>query len=121
MIRVFCGHLQNAICHSLHTPEQVFDDLDNKFPFEQFKEFDKLIKKYPKGFCVITNSAFVLNYLNLLIPRGDIKYDDLEVLYFTKDSIRELKSLNEQFIDTMPLNDAIQWIYDERKRILNSN
>ena len=122
MIRIYSGNLTNAILHSLKVHENVYDgDLDHQEPVEQLLQFDKLIEKNNKGFCLITNSAFILNYLNLLILKNIINYNDLEVLYFYKDNVIDLKSTDCKIVDTNHFSDVINQIYDEYDLILREN
>ena len=69
---------------------------------------------------VKTFSPYILNYLNLWLARGDIGYENLEVLEMYLDETLEepfeisLKVLNEgvKLIDTRSLSDPISYIYE---------
>lgn len=84
-------------------------------------------QEYDMGIMLTTHSPYIVNQLNLLIrryetnssetPKG-LNYNDLEV--YRLDGVGRLyslKSLSGQFIDTMPLSDDINAIYDEYDRL----
>ena len=109
-MRVICGNIDKEDRYS-HLP-----------PFEQLDLFDLWCHSED----TYTNSAYILNYLNLCIMRYDkhisktncINYDDLEVYYQQKDGEKiDLKSQNNRLINTNIMSECINWIYDEYKKI----
>lgn len=113
MIRIYSGNLTNAILHSLKVHENVYDDLDHQETKEQLAQFDKLVNKHKKGFCLITNSLILINYINLLILKDIVKYEDVEALYFYNDNTVNLKIDKYQIVNTKPFNIVLDEIYEE--------
>ena len=76
---------------------------------------------------VKTFSPYILNYLNLLLARGDLNYENLEAfeMYCSEEdeemSVQkfDLKILNDgvQLIDCRYLSEPISWIYDEYNKL----
>jgi predicted ATPase len=69
-----------------------------------------------------THSPYIVNHLNLLIKAFDksktvegaaLGYDDVAVYQITDGKLFDLKIRNERLINTNPLSDAINDIYDE--------
>ena len=86
---------------------------------EEFKKETVSIKTF---------SPYILNYLNLILMRGDLNYSKLDVFDVHFDDENEevnmfdLKIQNEdvQLIDTMLLSYPISNIYDEYNKIKES-
>jgi hypothetical protein len=73
-----------------------------------------------------THSPYIINHLNLLIKAYDkdkliegakLNYDDLAVYQVDEGKIFDLKIRNERLINTNPLSDTINDIYDEYNRL----
>ncbi|WP_162504643.1 AAA family ATPase [Treponema endosymbiont of Eucomonympha sp.] len=67
-----------------------------------------------------THSPYIINHLNLLIQRHDkenkasnYKYDDMGVYQIEDGKLHDLKITNKRLIDTNPLSEPINAIYDE--------
>lgn len=82
------------------------------------------IEKYDMGIIFTTHSPYLINQLNLLIKAHDkekpldgiaaVSYEDVEVYRLTDEGkLQSLKALNEKYIDTMPLSEEINRIYDD--------
>jgi hypothetical protein len=98
-------------------------------PWDQLEWMDSHLEEFKKETVSIkTFSPYILNYLNLILVRGDLDYSRLDVfdVHFD-DEIEEvnmfdLKIQNEgvQLIDTMLLSYPISHIYDEYNKIKES-
>lgn len=98
-------------------------------PFEQIAWIDAHLDEFIKKDVVVvkTFSPYILNYLNLLLARGDLNYENLEAyeMYCSEEdeemSVQEfdLKILNDdvQLIDCRSLSEPISWIYDEYNKL----
>jgi len=73
-----------------------------------------------------THSPYIINHLNLLIKAYDkdklvegakLSYDDVAVYQVENGKINDLKLLNERLINTNPLSDTIDDIYDEYNQL----
>jgi hypothetical protein len=73
-----------------------------------------------------THSPYIINHLNLLIKAGDknkpvenakLDYDNISVYQVEDGKIIDLKIRNERLINTNPLSDTINDIYDEYNRL----
>lgn len=69
-----------------------------------------------------THSPYIVNYLNLLLKASDsnktingakIKYEDLVVYQVSEGEITNLMLKNERLVNTNPLSDTINNIYDQ--------
>lgn len=75
-----------------------------------------------------THSPYIINHLNLLIKAFDtntlienqarLSYDDMAVYLVEDGEMLPLKILNERLINTNPLSDTINDIYDEYNQLL---
>jgi len=98
-------------------------------PWEQLEWMDAHLEEFKKETVSIkTFSPYILNYLNLILVRGDLDYSNLDVfdVHFD-DEIEEvnmfdLKIQNEgvQLIDTTLLSNPISHIYAEYNEIKES-
>lgn len=68
-----------------------------------------------------THSPYIINYLNLLIKANDsntlidnakLAYEDISVFLIEEGTTRDLKSLNSRLVNTNPLSNTINDIYD---------
>lgn len=117
--------------------ENIFPTYDfpenGKSPWEQIEWMDDLIdhmKRMGDMFdeSILTYSPYILNYLNLLLKRGDIKFEDINVIsrYYDKETGEitdyDLKIQNEgvHLIDTTIMSEPIAWIYDEYDKLDNN-
>ena len=100
------------------------------FPDAQCKLIDGLIKN-----CFIdntnlielivsTHSPYIVNYLNLLIKRFDknieeakYSYDELAVYQVADGGLINLMAQNERLVNTNPLSDTINNIYNEYEKL----
>jgi len=73
-----------------------------------------------------THSPYIVNYLNLLIKAADqgkqvdganIRFEDLVVYQIEDGEIEKLNLTNQRIIDTNPLSDTINDIYDRFARL----
>lgn len=73
-----------------------------------------------------THSPYIINHLNLLIKANDKKkliegaklaYEDLLVYQVENGKINDLKMQNERLVNTNPLSDTINDIYDEYNQL----
>lgn len=80
-------------------------------------------EQYDMGIILTTHSPYIVNQLNLLIRMYDrrhqgISYEDLEVYKLDeRGRLYSLKAHNERIVDTMPLSDDINAIYEEYDRL----
>ena len=83
-------------------------------------------KGYNMTVMLATHSPYIINHLNLLIKANDknklvegakLAYEDLSVYQVENGEINDLKILNERLINTNPLSDTINDIYDEYNRL----
>ena len=98
-------------------------------PWEQLEWMDAHLEEFKKETVSIkTFSPYILNYLNLILVRGDLDYSSLDVfdVHFDDEieevNIFDLKIQNEgvQLIDTTLLSNPISHIYDEYNKIKES-
>lgn len=100
------------------------------FPDAQCKLIDDLIKNCfinninPVELLVSTHSPYIVNYLNLLIKRFDknieeakYNYDELAVYQVAEGSLINLMAQNERLVNTNPLSDTINDIYNEYEKL----
>lgn len=100
------------------------------FPDAQCKLIDGLIKNCfqdntnPIELIVSTHSPYIVNYLNLLIKRFDknieeakYNYDELAVYQVADGELINLKAQNERLVNTNPLSDTINDIYNEYEKL----
>lgn len=84
---------------------------------------------YEMGLFITTHSPYIVNQLNLLILAGDrgldvegasLRYEDLEVYRLThEEGLVSLKSINKQFVDSLPLSESISRIYEQYRSLLD--
>jgi hypothetical protein len=98
-------------------------------PWEQLEWMDAHLDEFKNETVSIkTFSPYILNYLNLILVRGDLDYSSLDVfdVHFDDETGKvemfDLKIQNEgvQLIDTMLLSDPISHIYAEYNKIKES-
>ena len=98
-------------------------------PWEQLEWMDAHLEEFEKETVSIkTFSPYILNYLNLMLIRGDLDYSRLDVFDAVLDEesgevdLCDLKIQNDgvQLIDTMLLSDPISHIYAEYNKIKES-
>ncbi|WP_281336066.1 AAA family ATPase [Flavobacterium eburneipallidum] len=100
------------------------------FPDAQCKLMDDLIKNCfidntnPIELLVSTHSPYIVNYLNLLIKKFDknendakYNYDELTVYQVANGSLINLMAKNERLVNTNPLSDTINDIYNEYEKL----
>jgi predicted ATPase len=100
------------------------------FPDAQCKLIDNLIKNCfinninPVELLISTHSPYIVNYLNLLIKRFDknideakYNYDELAVYQVADGSLINLVAKNERLVNTNPLSDTINDIYNEYEKL----
>lgn len=100
------------------------------FPDAQCKLMDDLIKNCfinntnSVELLVSTHSPYIVNYLNLLIKRFDkntkeakYNYDELAVYQVADGSLINLMAKNERLVNTNPLSDTINDIYNEYEKL----
>ena len=98
-------------------------------PWEQLEWMDAHLEEFKKETVSIkTFSPYILNYLNLILIRGDLDYSSLDVfdVHFDDENGKvemfDLKIQNEgvQLIDTTLLSNPISHIYDVYNKIKES-
>lgn len=100
------------------------------FPDAQCNLMDDLIKNCfitntnPIELLISTHSPYIVNYLNLLIKRFDknieeakYNYDKLAVYQVADGSLINLMAQNERLVNTNPLSDTINDIYNEYEKL----
>lgn len=100
------------------------------FPDAQCKLMDDLIKNCftnnvnPIELLISTHSPYIVNYLNLLIKRFDknreeakYNYDELAVYQVADGTLINLMAKNERLVNTNPLSDTINDIYNEYEKL----
>lgn len=100
------------------------------FPDAQCKLIDDLIKNCfidntnPIELLLSTHSPYIVNYLNLLIKRFDknideakYNYDELAVYQVADGGLINLMAQNERLVNTNPLSDTINDIYNEYEKL----
>lgn len=79
-----------------------------------------------KEVSIKTFSPYIMNYLNLMLMRGDVDYSSLDVYYVmrpddesSEPELCDLKIQNEgvYLIDTTLLSDPISYIYEQYNKI----
>ena len=110
--------------------------VDYEFPengvsaWEQLEWMDEHLNDFrDKEVSIKTFSPYILNYLNLMLIRGDVDYSNLEVYeaFYNVETegaeMRSLKILNEgvQLIDATLLSNPISHIYDQYNKIKEEN
>ena len=102
---------------------------NNISPWEQLEWMDAHLEEFKKETVSIkTFSPYILNYLNLMLMRGNLDYSSLDVFDVHFDDENEevnmfdLKIQNDgvQLIDTMLLSEPISHIYAEYNKIKES-
>ena len=98
-------------------------------PWEQLEWMDKHLKEFQtENISIKTFSPYILNYINLLITKGELNdnnlnaveyYWDEETNEITKFDIKVYKenTNNLILIDTRTLSDPINYIYTEYNKI----
>ena len=83
-------------------------------------------KDYKMTVMMATHSPYIINHLNLLIRAHDknkfvesakLNYDDVAVYQVVDGVIYDLKAQNERLINTNPLSETINDIYDEYNQL----
>lgn len=128
MIRIFTGNCYKAIVDvkaDCEFPEHL------KSPWEQINWINTYLEDFKKnGVSILTYSPYILNYLNLLIARGEIDFDNLEVIEYYYDKVNDFdvtkinlkisdKEKGIKMIDTRGLSEPISYIYNEYNKIKN--
>lgn len=128
MIRIFTGNCYKAIANvkaDCEFPEHF------RSPWEQIDWFNKFLENFKKkNITILTYSPYILNLLNLLIAKGEIDFDNLEVIeyYYDKQSDDVTKynlkvtdmEKGTNLIDTTSLSEPISYIYNEYNKITKS-
>ena len=127
MLTIYTGNIYKSI----ETLDVTFSFPENRrSPDEQLKWFDKHLKEFQtKDISIKTFSPYILNYLNLLIAKGDLKFDNIEVyeyFYDEEDETNDFTSLKvsdnklNNLIDTRSFSEPISWIYSEYNKFKKS-
>jgi len=91
----------------------------NRCFIEQHNDFDMSVM-------LTTHSPYIINHLNLLIKANDkdklvegakLAYENLSVYQVENGKIDDLKIRNERLINTNPLSETINEIYDEYSKL----
>lgn len=100
------------------------------YPESQINLLNSIVNKcfiekhngYEMSVMLTTHSPYIINHLNLLIKAGDknkwvngarINYEDVSVFQVTEGEIIDLKIQNERLINTNPLSESMNDIYDQ--------
>ena len=128
MLTVYTSNSSLAFSHVSAT----YDFPENgKDPWEQMKFVDEVVDfmhKMGDGYntSINTFSPYILNYLNLLLMRGDLSADELKVseCYFDAENYGDITEHNlminrevRQIVDTRVLSEPISWIYQEYNKL----
>jgi predicted ATPase len=79
-------------------------------------------RDYKMTIMMATHSPYIINHLNLLIKANDkdkliegakLSYDDLSAYQVANGEIIDLKMKNERLVNTNPLSDTLNDIYDQ--------
>lgn len=100
-------------------------------PWEQIDWFNRYLEKFKKdNTTILTYSPYILNLLNLLIAKGEIDFDNLEVTEYYYDKMSDdvtkynLKVTDKEkgtkLIDARSLSTPISYIYNEYNKITKS-
>lgn len=128
MIRIFTGNCYKAIANvkaDCEFPEHF------RSPWEQIDWFNRYLEKFKKdNTTILTYSPYILNLLNLLIAKGEIDFDNLEVTEYYYDKMSDdvtkynLKVTDKEkgtkLIDARSLSTPISYIYNEYNKITKS-
>ncbi|MBF4470848.1 AAA family ATPase [Flavobacterium sp. HJJ] len=100
------------------------------FPDAQCKLMDNLVENCfitntnPVELLLSTHSPYIVNYLNLLIKKFDknvdeakYNYDELAVYQVADGGLINLMAQNERLVNTNPLSDTINDIYNEYEKL----
>jgi predicted ATPase len=88
--------------------------------------FIKKHNDYNMTVMMATHSPYIINHLNLLIKAYDkekliegakLNYDDLSVYQVDEGKLYDLKIQNERLVNTNPLSDTIDDIYDQYNQL----
>jgi predicted ATPase len=101
------------------------------FPDAQFILMEELVKDCfientnDINLIISTHSPYIINQLNLFIKRFDTKsdnpkynYDNLSVYQVVNGGLNDLIVRNERLVNTNPLSDTINSIYDEYSKLI---
>lgn len=100
---------------------------EKRSPYEQINWLNNHLKEFQtKDVSIKTFSPYILNYINLLLARGDLNFDNIEVFeyYYEEPGFIDFTSLKiegHNMIDTRFLSDPISEIYCEFNKIKNMN
>ena len=128
MLTVYTSNNSLGFCHVIATYE--FPE-NGKDPWEQMTFVDEVVDYMHKmgdnhDASITTFSPYILNYLNLLLMRGDLNANELKVIecHFDAENYgditeHDLMILSEgrQIVDTRILSDPISWIYEEYNKL----
>jgi len=97
---------------------------EKRSPYEQIDWMNDHLKEFQtKDISIKTFSPYILNYINLLLAKGDLKFDNIEVFEYYYDEETDLidctslKIEDHNLIDTQFLSDPISEIYREFNKI----
>lgn len=73
---------------------------------------------FNKSCMITTHSPYIVNYLNLLIKKQSLKYQDVNAYQVLDGYILDLMRPTEQIVDTRILSEPISSIYDDYNAVL---
>jgi len=82
-----------------------------KSPYEQIEWLKKIVKEVKvanSDVSIVTFSPYILNYINVLLAKGDINADDIDVIEF---DIREEENILDEYNRKM-IDDKGNWVID---------
>ncbi len=122
MLKIYTSGNSYAAISSL-TTTYVYPE-EKRSPYEQIDWMNDHLKEFQtKDISIKTFSPYILNYINLLLAKGDLKFDNIEVFeyYYNEETglidWTSLKIESHNIIDTRILSDPILEIYSEYNKI----
>ena len=122
MLKIYTSENSYEAIKSLDTTYAYPEE--KRSPYEQINWLNNHLKEFQtKDVSIKTFSPYILNYINLLLARGDLNFDNIEVFeyYYDEDTgfidFTSLKIVGHNMIDTRLLSDPILEIYREINKI----
>ena len=121
MIKIYSSYNLDVI-RKLIDEEKVLINIffpeKDKSPWEQI---DWIEAHYKDDISIFTFSPYILNAMNLIIAKNDLKSDDLFAVYIDhtgdETDLVVKDKFNNPLLDTSWLSEPISWIYQEYNSI----
>ena len=130
MLRIYTGNSYKVV-EGIPDVTYMFPE-NSKSAWDQIEWVDSHLEEFKtQDVTIVTFSPYIMNYMNLLIAKDIIDFDNIEVEeydeYISDDNdvshfsikITDDKQL-KKMIDTRSLSDPITWIYSEYNKIIDS-